>query len=388
MDFTLTLEQQLLKDSAAKLLADQCDFSQRTAVAASPRGWSDTLWRQYAELGLLGIGIPEELGGTGGGPFETMVVAETMGRHLALEPYVPTAVLARELLLSAGTPDQVQSLLPRIAAGELRLAVAALERQSRFDLFDVATTATRSGSGWVLNGPKPAVWHGDQADQVIVTARVSGNRRDDGGIGLFLVDGHAEGLSRTATTRLDGHRAADLALHDVAVPGNAALEVHEDALPHLEAAREVGVVALMAKAIGCMDELLVMTVEYLKTRRQFGRTIGSFQSLQHRAAEMLCHIEHARSMAILATSWLRQPPSRERSRWIAGARVRNLKACRFVGEQGVQLHGGIGITMEHKVAHLFRHLTAQQSMLGDADHHLERFSQLDAPAENAAPAAA
>jgi alkylation response protein AidB-like acyl-CoA dehydrogenase len=376
MDFTLTLEQQQLKDSAARLLAEAYPFEQHAARRASPRGWSEAMWRQYAALGLLGIGIPEEHGGTGGGAFETMVVMEEMGRRLALEPYLATAVIGRALLMAAGSDAQKQDLLPRLAAGELLLAPATLERQARFDLCDVATTARRSGDGWVLQGHKPLVPHGDSAHTLLVTARVAGAQRATEGIALFVVDAASPGVIRTPVTAVDSHRAADITLHDVHVDPSAVLGEPGHALPLVEAAWEAGVVAQLAESIGCMEELLALTVDYLKTRRQFGRAIGSFQALQHRAVDMLMHLEQARSLVILATSLLCDPPSPERSRWIAGAKVQCDRACRFVGEQAVQLHGGIGITMEHKVAHLFRRTVAMQASLGDSDHHMERFSAL------------
>jgi len=382
MDFTLTLEQQLLKDSAARLLADAYDFEQRSAYVVAEQGWSRALWRQYAELGFLGIGIPEEFGGTGGGAFETMVVMEEMGRRMTLEPYVSTAVICRDLLLAGGTPAQKQAHLPRIVSGDLVLALAALERQSRFDFHDVAATARRAGDGWVLEGRKTLVPHGDSADLLLVTARVEGGRRDSHGLRLFIVDPATLGLTRTRVTQVDSHRAADIEMRGVQVPGSALLgESGEpgDVLAMLESAREAGVAALLAESTGCMEELLKMTVEYLKTRRQFGRTLASFQALQHRAVDMLMHMEQARSMTILATSLLGQPPSPERSRWIAGAKAFNCEAWRFVGEQGVQLHGGIGITMEHAASHLFRRLVAMETALGDRDHHLDRFSRLAEP---------
>lgn len=377
MDFTLSLEQQMLKDAVARLLADGYDFAHRTTYFNSQRGWSEATWQHYAELGLLGIGIPEALGGFGGGAFETMVVMESMGRHMTLEPYVSTAVIGRNLLLDAASPSQQQALLPRIASGQLTVALAALERHSRFDLHDVTTTATPRASGWSLHGAKASVWHGDQADRLIVSARLSGQQRDRDGIGLFLVDPSAPGLVRRPLTRVDGQRAADIEMNNVLVTAEARLCGRPEVLEALEAAVEAGTVALLADAVGCMDELLATTVDYLKTRRQFGRPIGSFQALQHRAADMLCHLEHARSMTYLATSLLQQPASRERSRWISGAGVLCARACRFVGEQAVQLHGGIGLTMEHRVAHLFRRTVALQFALGDTDHHLERFSRLD-----------
>ncbi|MES2975676.1 MAG: acyl-CoA dehydrogenase family protein [Pseudomonadota bacterium] len=380
MDFTLTLEQQMLKDSAARLLADAYDFEQRSAYMVADQGWSKAIWRQYAELGFLGIGIPEEFGGTGGGAFETMVVMEEMGRRLTLEPYACTAVICRDLLLSGGSPAHKQAYLPRIVSGDLVLALAALERQSRFDLHDVAATARRAGDGWVLDGRKTLVPHGDSADLLLVSARVAGGQRDSAGISLFIVDAATPGLSRSRVTQVDSHRAADVELRGVQVPASALLGEPGQALALLESAREAGVVALLAESTGCMEELLKMTVEYLKTRRQFGRTLASFQALQHRAVDMLMHLEQARSMTILATSLLVQPPSPERSRWIAGAKAFSCQAWRFVGEQGVQLHGGIGITMEHAVAHLFRRLVAMESALGDRDHHLERFSVLAEPA--------
>jgi pimeloyl-CoA dehydrogenase small subunit len=374
MDFGLNSEQQLLKDSVDRLLADKYTFEKRKAIAASVDGWSRELWAQYADLGLLGVTFSEEHGGIGGGPVETMIVMEALGRSIALEPYVPTVVIGGGFIQAGGTDKQKDEMLPAIAAGKLLLAFAYTERQSRFDLFDVATTARKEGDSWVLDGAKAVVWHGDSADKIIVTARVSGQQRDKDGIGLFIIDAKAAGLTVKPIKLGDSHRGADLLLRGVKVAATDVIGEPGRALPLIERVIDRAIAATIAEAIGCMDEMLAVTVDYLKTREQFGRPIGTFQALQHRAVDMLMNVEQARSMSILATMMADQSDNSERRRSISGAKVHICKASRYVGEQAIQLHGGIAMTMEYKAGHYFRRLLAIQTMFGDLDQHMELLS--------------
>jgi pimeloyl-CoA dehydrogenase small subunit len=368
MDFELTEEQRLLKDSLERLLEDHYDFERRKSYLES--GFSRELWSKYAELGLLGLPFAESFGGFGGGPVETMIVAEAFGRALALEPFLSTVVLAGGLLRHGGTDAQQRSLLPKVADGSLLLAFAQSERQSRYRLGDVATTARRDGSGFVVNGAKTLVLHGDSADKLLVTARLSGSTRDPQGLAVFLVDAGAAGISRRGYHTIDGQRAAEVDLNDVRVDGDAVVGEAGNALPLIERVVDEAIAALCAEAVGAMAAMHDLTTEYLKTRRQFGVPIGTFQVLQHRAVDMLVALEQARSMALLATMMVTEPNAAERHKAIAAAKAQVGRSGRLVGQQAIQLHGGIGMTMEYKVGHYFKRLTAIDATFGDADHHV------------------
>ena len=374
MDFSLTDEQKLLKDSVDRLLAEKYDFAKRKTFAASRLGWSREMWNQYAELGLLGVAFDEKHGGSGGGPVETMIVMEALGRSIALEPYVPTVVLGGGFILEGGTEKQKAAMLPQIAEGKLLLAFAHTERQARFDMFDIATRARKDGTGYLLDGTKTIVWHGDSADKLLVTARVSGQQRDKDGIGLFIVDGKAAGVTRKPIVMADSHRGADVIFKGVRVGADDVLGEVGRACPLLERVVDRAIAAILSESIGCMDELLATTTEYLKTREQFGRPIGTFQALQHRAVDILMNVEQSRSMSMLATMMAGESDNSERRRSISGAKVHIARASRYVGEQAIQLHGGIAMTMEYKAGHYFRRLLAIQTMFGDLDHHMDLLS--------------
>jgi pimeloyl-CoA dehydrogenase small subunit len=375
MDFDLTDEQRLLKDSVDRLLADRYDFDARKRYAKSTEGWSTELWVQYAELGLLGLPFGEQHGGFGGGPVETMIVMEAFGRALALEPYLATIVLGGGFLKHGGSDAQRDALLPKIADGSLRLAFAHTERQSRYDLGDVATTAKRDGSAWVLDGEKGVVLHGDTADKIIVTARTAGKQRDRNGIGLFLIDAKALGVSRRGYPTQDGQRAAEVSLAKVRVGADDAIGDPENALPLIERIVDQAMAALCAEAVGAMSEMHAATIDYLKVRKQFGVPIGNFQVLQHRAADMFVALEQARSMAIFAAMMAEDETAEERRKAIAAAKVQIGRSGRLVGQQAVQLHGGVGMTMELKVGHYFKRVTMIDIMFGDADYHLARLAE-------------
>ncbi len=374
MDFDLSEEQRLLKDSVDRLMADRYDFESRQRYAKEPEGWSRELWSAYAELGLLALPFDEAHGGFGGGPVETMTIMEAFGRSLALEPYLATVILGGGLLQHGGSEEQKAAYLPQVASGELRLAFAHTERQSRYDLFDVAATARRDGGGFVLDGRKSVVLHGDSAHKILVTARVSGSRRDRDGIGLFLIDADAPGVSRRGYPTQDGQRAVEMVLESVHVDARNVIGNPEGALPTVERVTDTAIAALAAEAIGAMDEMLRLTVDYLKTRRQFGTTIGSFQVLQHRCSEMFVVVEQARSMAMFAAMMAQETDAEERRKAMAAAKVQIGRSGRFVGQQAIQLHGGVGMTMEYKVGHLFKRVTMIDTLFGDADHHLEKLA--------------
>jgi pimeloyl-CoA dehydrogenase small subunit len=376
MDFEFSEEQQLLKDSIEGLLGDKYDFEQRKKFLAGSEGWSREIWKQYAELGLLGLPFAEEHGGIGGGPVETMIVMGTIGNALALEPYLPTVVLAGGAIRRFGTDAQKNKYLPQIAEGKITGAFAHTERQSRYDLFDVKTTAKASGNGFTLDGQKSVVLNGDQADFLVVTARVSGNQRDKDGLGLFIVDAKANGVSRRGYRTQDGLSAAEVQFSGVKVEADAAIGKPGDALPLIEQIADDGIAALCGEAVGVLAALTEATTDYLRTRKQFGINIGSFQVLQHRNVEMLIAAEQAKSMALLATMMVNESDPVTRRKTLAAAKTQIGRSAQFVGEQAIQLHGGIGMTMELKVGHWFKRATAIDIQFGDADYHLEQFGNL------------
>ena len=374
MDFDFTEEQRLLRDSVDRLLADRYAFDKRRAYLAEPEGWSRAMWAHYAELGLLGLPFAEEHGGFGGGGIELMLVMEAFGRALVLEPYLATIVLAGTALRFAGSEAQQAALLPQVAEGKLLLAFAHSERQARYDLSDVLTTATPKATGWVLDGAKSVVAHGDSADRLVVSARTSGNRNDTAGITLFLVDAAAQGVARRAYAMRDGTRAAEIALSGVELGPDAMLGDIGAAFPVIERVVEAGIAATSAEAVGAMETMQAMTLEYLKTRQQFGRPIGQNQALQHRASEMFMSLEQGRSMAMLAAMMVDEPDAAERAHNITMAKIGVGQAARFVSQNAVQLHGGIGMTEEYAVGHYFRRCMVIEHSFGDTAHHLSRLA--------------
>jgi len=374
VDFDLTDEQRLLKDSVDRLIADRYGFEQRKKYLAEPDGWSRDAWSQYAELGLLGLPFAEQHGGFGGGAVETMIVMEAFGRGLILEPYFATVVLGGGLIRRAASPAQQAELLPRIAQGLLKLTLAHLERQSRWNLADITTTARQDGPIWVLNGAKGVVLHGDCADRLLVTARVAGARQDRDGVGLFLIDAAGPGVTRRGYPTQDGLRAAEIEF--AAAGGAVPLGEPRQALSAIEQVVDEAIAALCAEAVGAMAAMQEITLDYLKTRQQFGRPIGQFQALQHRAVDLLTAVEQARSMTLFATMMSGDPDPTERRRAISAAKVQIGRSGHQVGQEAIQLHGGIGMTMEYKVGHYFKRMTMIDQMFGDADHHLGTLARL------------
>ena len=376
MDFDFSEEQRLLKDSVDRLIADRYDFESRKTHAKGEHGFSSDMWRQFADLGVLALPFAEDDGGFGGGPVETMIVMDALGRVLALEPYFATIVLAAGVLRHAATPEQRAALVPRIANGALKMAFAHAERHARYNLAHVETRARRDGEFWALDGEKALALNGDAAAMLIVSARVKGTDRDRDGVGLFLVDANAPGLTRRGYPTQDGGRAADMTLANVRVPAEAALGEPGKALPVIERVVDEAIAALCAEAVGCMDVMHKDTVEYLKTRRQFGAPIGAFQALQHRAVEMFIALEQARSITLYATMMAQSDDADARARAVSAAKAQVGRALRFVSQQAVQLHGGVGVTFELRVGHYFKRATMIDLMFGDADHHLAKLAAM------------
>ncbi|MBV8664452.1 MAG: acyl-CoA dehydrogenase family protein [Hyphomicrobiales bacterium] len=377
MDFDLSEEQRLLADNVARLLKDHYSFENRKTYQGTALGFSEELWRRYAELGLLGLPFSEEDGGFGGGAVETMLIMEAFGGALALEPYVATVVLAGGLVKHAAAPQLRAEFVPQIAAGDLRLAFAHSERQSGWDLFDVAASARKDGAAYVLNGEKGLVLHGDSADKLIVSARVAGGQRERAGLGLFLIDGAAAGVARRGYATQDGQRAAEIALTNVRVEPDAVIGDPESAGSAIERVVDEAIAALCAEAVGAMSEAQTMTVDYLKTRKQFGVPIGSFQALQHRAADMVVALEQARSMMMYATMMAGEADAAARGKAICAAKAQIGRSAKFIGQQATQLHGGIAMTYEYKLGHLFKRMTMIDMAFGDAEAHLRRLSEAD-----------
>jgi pimeloyl-CoA dehydrogenase small subunit len=375
MNFDLSDEQRLLKDSVDRLLADRYAFDQRKSHLKEPAGWSTALWSQYAELGLLGLPFAEEYGGFGGGGVEIMLVMESFGRALVVEPYLATVVLGGTAIRLGGSDAQKAAILPSIADGSLKLAFAHAERQARYDLTDVMTTARHSGSGWVLDGAKSVVTHGDCADKLIVSARNAGERDAEHGITLFLVDANANGVARRGYPMRDEQRAAELSLTGVHVSQDDVLGGVGDGLALIERVIEAGIAATAAESVGAMEALHSMTLEYSRTREQFGKPIGTYQVVQHRLAEMLMSLEQGRSMAMLAAMMVDEPDPLERAHNIAMAKVGVGQAGRFVSQNAVQLHGGIGMTEELAVGHYFRRCMVIERLFGDTAHYLAKLAE-------------
>jgi alkylation response protein AidB-like acyl-CoA dehydrogenase len=369
MDFNFKEEQRQLADALKRWIARDYGWETRRAIVQSEQGSSNAAWAQLAELGLTALPLPEAQGGFDGSAVDMFVVMQELGRGLVVEPYFATVLGAEFLKLGGGHA----SLLERVATGELKLACALGERQSRHDLRDIATRAVPDADGWILDGEKKVVLHGEQAGVLIVSSRVSGGQRDEDGIALFAVPADAPGVHLTGYRMLDGQRAADVRLTGVRVGADAAIGTPGAGWELLEAAADYGAGLLCAESLGAMDALFSASLEYLKTRQQFGVPIGKFQALQHRMADMYIHLEQARSMALLAAVKLASGDASERRRAVSAAKYRVGLAARFVGQQAVQLHGGMGVTDELPASHYFKRLSTIELTLGDSDHHLARF---------------
>jgi pimeloyl-CoA dehydrogenase small subunit len=375
MDFDLSEEQRLLKESVDGLLGNSYDFDARKKYMAEKGGWSKAVWGKFAEQGLLGLPFAEDDGGFGAGAIETMLVMEALGKALLLEPYLATVVIGGGFLRRGGSAEQKAAYIPAIIDGGKTFAFAQLEKNSRYDLGDVSTSAKKKGDGWVIDGEKFVVLNGESADVLVVTARTKGGQRDANGIGVFLVPGNAKGVAKKGYPTQDGLHAADITFTGVEVGADAVIRDPENGLALIERVVDDARIALCAEAVGVMDESLKSTVEYLKTRKQFGVPIGSFQTLQHRAADMFVALEQARSMAMFAAMASDFDDAKERATAVAAAKVQIGKSGKFVGQQSIQLHGGIGMTMEAKIGHYFKRLTMIENTFGDTDYHLRRVTQ-------------
>lgn len=377
MNIELSADQILFKDTVDRLFADKYTFDQRARYAHETNGWSKAFWAQLADLGLLSVPFDEAYGGFGRIGVEAMIFMEAYGRSLALEPYLASVVLGGGTLQLAGSEAQRDELLPRLIAGDLHLALAHSEPDAVNDLSCVAASATRTEQGWLLSGQKRLALNADSAEFLIVSARTHGAPGDVHGISLFLVPSDSVGVVRHATSLLGGLRAADITLEGSHIGRGALIGTENAGLPVVARLVERATAMIVAEAVGAMSALHAMTLEYLRTRRQFGMPLASFQALQHRAVDMYTALEQSRSMMLLAALAADSTGAEGRSRALSAAKVQMGRAARFIGQQAVQLHGGIGMTMECAVGHYFRRLTALDMMFGSADLHLQRLARPD-----------
>ncbi len=374
MDFEPSDDQRLLVESIGRMLADNYGFQQRKAFVTAPEGFSTAMWSRYAEQGLLGVPFAEEYGGYGGGPQEIMLVMQAFGKHLVLEPYLGTVILGGGAVQAFGTDAQKKAILPAICEGSLKMAFAHGERQARYDVTDVMTTARRDGAGWVIDGSKTVVQHGDVADKLVVSARTSGDRYDADGITVFLVDAKTQGVARRGYPTRDETRAADIALDGVRVTDADVLGEVGKGLTVVQRIIEAGIAATGAEAAGAMEAMNEMTLEYSKTRVQFGQAIGTFQVVQHRMVDMFMAAEQGKSMAMLATMTLDQTDPAKRAHDMALAKVGIGQSARYVSQSAVQMHGGIGMTEEYAVGHYFRRCMVIERLWGDPAYYLQKLA--------------
>lgn len=374
MDFSFTDEQSMLRDTVASYLSDNYSFDHRRAVVTKEPGWSPAVWKAFAEeLGILGAPFSEELGGLGGGPVENMIVMEEFGKALVVEPYLGTVVIGGGFLKHSGHP-QAADLIGKIVSGEAIFAFAYAEPQGRYNLAALKTTAKKDGGGYVLNGHKAVVVGAPFATHLIVTARTGGGERDTEGVSAFIVEKSAKGVTTRDYPTVDGNRASEVTLENVKVGAEALIGPQDHGLPLVEKVVEEAIAATCAEACGVLRKLHEGTLEYTRQRKQFGAPISSFQVLQHRMVDMFIQLEQSISMTYMATIKLAEDA--ERAKAVAAAKVQIGKACKFVGQNAIQLHGGMGMTEEMAIGHYFKRATLIESAFGGIDHHLARYEFL------------
>ncbi len=373
MDFNFSEEQQLLADTVKRFVRDDYTFEKRREILKSPQGWSRDVWRSLADLGLTALNVPEAHGGLNATPVDTMLIMNALGEGLVVEPFLSASVLTPALLARLDDEKAAAELFEGIASGERIVIVAHQEARSRGEVQFVSTRAEKTADGYVLDGLKAVIAHGGAADELLVTARISGQPGDADGVSVFRVDPKASGVTVTSYATIDGQRAADIELKHVKVAADRRIGAEGKAFPAIEAAHEIALSALCAEAVGIMTAINATTLEYTKSRKQFGVPIAKFQVLQHRMADMFLNAEQATSMSYLAAIKCLDPDAAERKRALSAAKVVIGQAGRFIAQQAVQLHGGMGMTDELMVSHHFKRLTAIDLIFGDTDFHLQKF---------------
>ena len=374
MDLSLSVEHSILRDSVERFVRESYPFDKRRKIVDENKGFLQENWQKFSKLGWLGLNLPEEFGGNGGSAIDTMVVAEALGPGLILEPFLETVVIGSKLIQVGYNEKQKSEFLSNLVRGRLILTFAFAEPQSRYSLSDVQLSAKPNGDQFVLNGKKAVVRHASSADKIIVSARTAGDRRDKHGITLFLVERNSPGLSRRDYRLQDDIPASELIFDNVCLRRTAMIGDLDCALPLVELVVDHGIAMVCAEAVGIMSALYTATLQYVKTREQFGQPIGKFQVIKHRMVDMLMACEEARSMAYMATLKLDESDPNVRKRAASAAKVSIGKAARFVGQQSIQLHGGMGMTDELDVGHYFKRLTMIDILFGDVDFHLKRYS--------------
>jgi len=375
MNFSLSAEQQMLQDSISRFVQKDYDFDSRMKLVKSDVGYSKDNWKLFAELGWLMVPFSEADGGLGGSAADLMVVMEELGKGIVIEPFLATTVLAGGVIAKLGSDGQKESLLGGIMDGSLQLALAYSEPKSRYELANVATTAKENNLGYILNGHKAVVLNAGAADKIIVAARTSGQANDKDGISLFIVDANSEGVAIQAYRTQDGGRAAEVRLENVLVSGDQLLGKEGEALPAIESVLDRATLAICAEAVGAMEVIIQKTVEYTKTRVQFGVPIAKFQALQHRMADMFIEQQQAKSIVLMAAMKLDQD-SDDSAKSIAAMKSLVGRASRKVGQEAIQIHGGIGVTDELDVGHYFKRMTMIELLFGNSDYQTQRFSEL------------
>ena len=376
MDFSFSEEQGLLQDSIQRYIQKSYTFDARQKILKSEEGFSRENWATFAELGWLALPFTEQSGGFGGTAVETMIMMEEFGKGLVVEPYVSTVIMAGSVIEAGGTTEHIEGVLTEIMAGTKFASLAYVEPQARFNLADVTTTAKVEGDGYVINGFKGVVLGGPSADILVVPARTSGDQKDESGITLFLVEASANGISKRDYPTIDGFQASEINLDNISVPASAVLGEVDKGLGLLEIGINNGILAVGAEAVGAMEVLYKTTVEYCKTREQFGQPIGKFQVLQHRMVDMFMEHEQAKSLLYMAALRMSEDDEVEALKAVSALKVQIGKGGRFVGQNAIQLHGGMGMTDELNVGHYFKRITAIETLFGNVDHHLKKYSQV------------
>ena len=375
MDFSLSEEQQLLKDSITQFVDKDYQFDIRQKNVSSDLGYSSEFWKTFADLGWLGMPFSEEDGGYNGGPTDLMVIMESLGRGLVVEPYIPNVVLAGGLISRLGSSEQKSNLLPKIISGENQMSVAFSEPQSRFNLSDVITSAKKDGDNYILDGYKSVVMNGPSSNFIIIVARTSGKQLEEKGLTLFLLDPSLEGVSLRNYSNVDGSKASEVTLEGVTVSSSTMLGKEGEAYNSLEEVIDLATLAISAEAIGIMEKMNEITLEYTKTREQFGETLSSFQALQHRMVDTFMAYEQTKSLLLMCAAKLTDK-TEDASKSVSALKYQVGIAAKHVGEEAVQLHGGMGVTDETNIGHYFKRLTTIRAIFGNTDYHLKRYSDL------------
>ena len=375
MDFTFNEEQSLIQDQVDQFIQKEYDWETRQSLSNSDLGFGQENWQKFAELGWLGISISEDSGGFGGSAIESMLIMEAFGKGLVVEPFLETMIMSGGIIDGHGSVEQKSVLLEPAIAGDMQLALAYAEPQSRFNLSDVVTEAKADGENFILNGYKSVVMNGPSANKIIISARTSGSQLDENGITLFVIDSEASGLNKTNYKTVDGRRASDLTIENVSVSQDDIVGELDLGYKILDSAIDKAILAISAEAVGAMEVLYKATVEYTKTREQFGTAIGKFQVLQHRMVDMFMEYEQCKSLLYMATM-KHEEGAVDSKKAISGLKYQVGKAGKFIGQQAVQLHGGMGVTDELNVGHYFKRLTTVGTIFGNTDYHLKKYTSL------------